>query len=232
MEIVPYNKKFQSYRPKKILLISNINTGPSKHNIQSRKDMLYDILDQSRINCIINVASFNSINHMNELTLIHYDCIIYDLLDGGCEINNPTSEIENYLKNGGNILVTHDHLGYGLCPLLGLQFADHPIRIHKEAINVSSKHEIWNSYYSLNTMNKLIINVCDTHGNFIISNKETIQLMHSNDSNNDLYLSVRHLGKGKAVYWNAGHTPIITPDEKRLFLNIMTWILDLNLNES
>ena len=186
MEIESYNKKFQSYRPKKILLISNINTGPSKHNIQSRKDMLYDILDQSRINCIINVASLNAINHMNELTLIHYDCIIYDLLNVGCEINNPSNEIENYLKNGGNILVTHDHLGYGLCPLLGLQFADHPIRIHKEAINVSSKHEIWNSYYSLNTMNKLIINVCDTHGNFIISNKETIQLMHSNDSNNDL----------------------------------------------
>jgi len=148
--------------------------------------MLYDILDQSRINCIINVASLNAINHMNELTLIHYDCIIYDLLNVGCEINNPSNEIENYLKNGGNILVTHDHLGYGLCALLGLQFANHLIRIHKEAINVSGKHEIWNSYYSLNTMNKLIINVCDTHGNFIISNKETIQLMHSNDSNNDL----------------------------------------------
>ncbi|KAG4094692.1 hypothetical protein H8356DRAFT_946233 [Neocallimastix lanati (nom. inval.)] len=168
--------------------------------------MLYDILDQSRINCIINVASLNAINHMNELTLIHYDCIIYDLLNVGCEINNPSNEIENYLKNGGNILVTHDHLGYGLCALLGLQFANHLIRIHKEAINVSGKHEIWNSYYSLNTMNKLIINVCDTH--------------------------VRHLGKGKAVYWNAGHTPNITLDEKKLFLNIMAWILDLNLNES
>ncbi|KAL6631615.1 hypothetical protein U3516DRAFT_839811 [Neocallimastix sp. 'constans'] len=77
----------------------------------------------------------------------------------------------------------------GLCPILGLRKVDHPLRDYKEAINVSSNHKIWNSYYSIDTMGNLIINVCDTHCNFFISNSETKQLIHSNHSNNDLYLS-------------------------------------------
>jgi len=60
--------------------------------------MLYYTLDPSRINCIIYVTSLDAVNCINELSLIHYDCMIYYLLDHGFEINNPTIEIKNYLK--------------------------------------------------------------------------------------------------------------------------------------
>ena len=92
-----------------------------------------------------------------------------------------------------------------------------------EAINVSYGHEVWNSYFPLENLRIMKVN---THSHCFISNhKETKQLMHSNDSYNDLYLSVRELGMGKAVFWNSGHSPDLTEDEKKLFLNIMAWIL-------
>ncbi len=39
-----------------ILLISNMNTEPSKHNIQSKKEMLYNILKNSKIKCKIKIV--------------------------------------------------------------------------------------------------------------------------------------------------------------------------------
>ena len=56
----------------------------------------------------------------------------------------------------------------------------------------------------------------NTHNNFKIKNfNETKQLMHSYDNHNELYLSIRHLGMGKAIFWNAGHSPDLTEDEKK-----------------
>lgn len=230
-ELVLYNEKGTSnYPPKKILLISNMNIGPAKNNILSRKEMLFDILNNSKINCDIKVVSVNAINHLNELLLIYYDCVIYDLLDTGCNIINPSGELENYVKNGGNIIVTHDHVYFRLDRVLGLQYTNRKeLRVYKKAINVSPNHEIWKSYYSLNNWEKLVMNV-DTHSEHIISNNDTTQLMLSNDNNNDLYLSVRSLGRGKAVFWNVGHNPNLTEDEKKIYLNIMAWVLNVKIN--
>ena len=205
-----------------ILIISNMNTGPSKENIQSKKEMLYDTLNDSKINCEINVVSLDAIKQFTELSLSFYDCIIYDLLDYGCGIQNPSGVIINYIKNGGNILVTHDHVYFGLTDILGLKLKGPPSNFYKEAINTSFGHEIWKSYYHLEDLKVMKVN---THNVCIISNEETKQLMHSNDIYNDLYLSARDLGNGKAVFWNAGHSPDLTEDEKKLFLNIMAWIL-------
>ena len=53
----------------RILLISNMNTGPSKHNIQSKKEMIYDTLNNSNLISEIHIVSIESIQHFNELTL-------------------------------------------------------------------------------------------------------------------------------------------------------------------
>ena len=94
----------------RILLISNMNTGPSKHNIQSKKEMIYDTLKKSNLFSEIKIVLLDWIKHFNELSLSYYHCLIYDLLDHGNEKESPNKEIENYIKNGGNIIVTHDHV--------------------------------------------------------------------------------------------------------------------------
>ena len=53
----------------RILLISNMNTGPSKHNIQSKKGMINDTLNNSNLISEIHIVSIESIQHFNELTL-------------------------------------------------------------------------------------------------------------------------------------------------------------------
>ena len=67
--------------------------------------------------------------------------------------------------------------------------------------------------------------VTDTHGRIKVNNKETKTILISKDKYNNLYLSTRSIGMGKAIFWNAGHTPDINENEKKLFLNIIAWVL-------
>jgi hypothetical protein len=221
------NPNSNNYKKVRILLISNMNTGPSSRNIQSKKEMIYDTLKNSSLTSEIIVVSFESIKHFNELTLSYYHCIIYDLLDNGCEIQNPTKEIENYIKNGGSIIVTHDHIRYGLEDILGLKFnGNKVIRLFKKVKMVNFEHKIWNSFYNLE--NWRTIDIVETHNHYNILNNETQQVMLSYDNYNDLYLTTRNLGMGKAIFWNAGHLTNINEDEKKLLINIVAWILKGN----
>ena len=52
--------------------------------------------------------------------------------------------------------------------------------------------------------------------------------MVSYDDNDELYLTTRKIGMGNAIFWNAGHSPNITPEEKKLFINIIIWALKNN----
>ena len=209
-----------------ILLISNMNTEPSKHNIQSKKEMLYNILKNSKIKCKIKIVSIEATKEFNEMLLANYDCIIYDLLDYGNEITINEGQIkgiDNYIKNGGSIIVTHDHPFFGFFDILGLTYTKDKARCYTEVINVSFDHEIWTSYFNLENLKIIKVN---THSGCKIENfNETKQLMHSYDNYNDLYLSVRHIGMGKAIFWNAGHSPDLTEDEKKLYLNIVAFAL-------
>ena len=38
------------------------------------------------------------------------------------------------------------------------------------------------------------------------------------------YLTVNEVGKGRIVYWAAGHTNSISDYEKKLFINIVSWL--------
>ena len=38
------------------------------------------------------------------------------------------------------------------------------------------------------------------------------------------YLTVNEIGNGRITYWAAGHTYEITNDEKKLFINIVSWL--------
>ena len=208
----------------RILLISNMNTGPSKHNIQSKKEMIYDTLKKSNLFSEIKIVSLDCIKHFNELSLSYYHCVIYDLLDHGNEKESPNKEIENYIKNGGNIVVTHDHV-YALQDILGLEkFNDNNNNyVYNKVINANYEHDIWKSYFNLENIKTM--DVKKTHGKIRVKDNDTQQVLHSYDKNNYLYLSTRKMGMGKAIFWNAGHTPDINEEEKKLLLNIVVWAL-------
>ena len=63
------NPNSNNYKKVRILLISNMNTGPSSRNIQSKKEMINDTLNNSNLISEIHIVSIESIQHFNELTL-------------------------------------------------------------------------------------------------------------------------------------------------------------------
>ena len=74
------------------------------------------------------IGSPNVLKEITESFLILFDCVIYDLYDGGFCVNqdNKKEIIEEYIKNdGGSFLVTHDHWDFrtGTWPLnlIGLE---------------------------------------------------------------------------------------------------------------
>ena len=64
-----------------------------------------------------------------------------------CKIENPKEEIENYIKNGGNIIVTHDFNYYGgLDDLLGIKEKNVKTNHYEQVKIINYEHGIWNSY--------------------------------------------------------------------------------------
>ena len=219
------NKKYN------ILLVSNMNTTPNRLGKKSKKENLYDTLKNSNLFSKIKIVSLEAVNDFKELMLSIYDCVIYDLLDGSDpKMKNPEKEIENYVRNGGNIIVTHDHIHKGLLDILGIKVIKEGNHYEKVKI-VNFEHKIWNSYYDLNDWkSKQPINISKTHGKLKLkeSNNKTQRLMVSYDNYDLLYLSTRKIGMGNAIFWNAGHSPDITLEEKQLFINIVIWALRNN----
>ena len=205
-----------------------MNTHPTKKGIQSKKEYLYDTLKGSNLFLKIKIVSLESIKNINELLLSYYDCVIYDLCDSACEIENPKEEIENYIKNGGNIIVTHDFTHHGLFDILGLKKKTVDTGHYQQVKIVNYEHGIWNSYYDLNEYKSRPIKIALTHTSVLKSNNETVRLIVSYNDNDDLYLTTRKIGMGNAIFWNAGHSSNITEEEKKLFINIIIWSLNNN----
>ena len=205
-----------------------MNTHPTKKGIQSKKEYLYDTLKGSNLFLKIKIVSLESIKNINELLLSYYDCVIYDLCDAACEIENPKEEIENYIKNGGNVIVTHDFTHRGLFDILGLKEKTVDTGYYQQVKIVNYEHGIWNSYYDLNEYKSRPIKITLTHTSVLKSNNETVRLIVSYNDNDDLYLTTRKIGMGNAIFWNAGHSSNITEEEKKLFINIIIWSLNNN----
>ena len=51
-------------------------------------------------------------------------------------------------------------------------------------------------------------------------------IMELNDGKRGEYLLVKNIGKGKIIFWNVGHSPNLNDFEEKLFINILSWILN------
>ena len=50
--------------------------------------------------------------------------------------------------------------------------------------------------------------------------------MELDDGKRGEYLLVKNIGKGKIIFWNVGHSPNLNDFEEKLFMNILSWILN------
>ena len=210
---------------KKVLLITNHKSG----------DILLNLLQNCPFIFEVRIGSPNILKEMTESFLILFDCVIYDLCDGGFGVNHENKKeiIEEYIKNdGGSFLVTHDqwdYTGSGPLNLIGLERLNNFEFIRTNKARVYREHELFNSYNNLTNWGK--IDIATTHQTFhkIIEGHETaktiIELqLDKTTSIRHNYLVVNEVGLGRIAYWAAGDSNTISENEKKLFINIVAWL--------
>ena len=226
--IIPENIK------KKVFLITNHGSG----------DLLEKLLKQIPFISEVRTGSPEIISEMTESFLSLFDCIIYDLQDTGFLVKiKDIKVVERYINNGGSFLVTHDNwelyeqYSDGLY-LLGMKFNESNNMwdilenkpVNKTRIN-HPDHPLFSSYFDLSNWG--IINILPSHSNnhFIegnIDEKMLIEFILDKESSYRFdYLSANEFGRGRIIYWAAGHCNYLSEDEKILFNNIVSWLMKI-----
>ena len=218
-----------------MLQLDKINVAAVANNnillISDQKDSLfYNLLNISPfINNITVLPSNFIIKRLNLQNMKKFKIIIYDMKDYGFQLKDNFSEIKNYLKNNGNIIVTHDHWTIDSYKgksyeLLGAKLKAQEKKHVKKAKILQKNHPIFNSYFLID---KDEFDIAETHKSDTIykDNKYLKDLLiELKDNKHGEYLMVKEFKNGKLIYWNVGHNPNLTDIEPDLFLNIISWI--------
>ena len=175
--------------------------------------------------------------NLNKEYLKKFKTIIFDLQDGGYKAVTQKEIIKEYVMNGGNVIVTHDHWTFiptsinGLEELLGATLLYQPNIITTAATVTKESHPIFNSYYNLNFTKGTPLTIASTHHpDTIYSDLDVYArdlLIELNDNIHGEYLMVKEYGKGKIVFWNVGHSYTLTDVEQKLFYNILAYLSDI-----
>ena len=218
-----------------VLLISN-----------QKFEMIHNLL---KINEKINNISIFSPNFIPNLIYqdnFKYKIIIFDFQDAGYEIKKDNiEEIKKYLESGGNIIITHDHWtlleiqgNSAICSsLLKAKLISRLGANKSKARILNNSHPIFNSYYNLNFQKNDLIEIAETHRSCTTYDdmKEYLNdlLIELDDDEHGEYLLIKEIGKGRLIYWNAGHLyreigsfRNITEVEQKIFMNIIYWIYE------
>ena len=175
--------------------------------------------------------------YLNKEYLKKFKIILYDLQDCGYKAVTQKEIIKEYLMNGGNVIVTHDHWTFiptsisGMEELLGATLKAQTYTHVRAATVIKESHPIFNSYYNLNFTKGTPLTVSSTHHSDTIYSDLDIYardlLIELNDNIHGEYLMVKEYGKGKIVFWNAGSTYDLTDIEQKLFYNILAYLSDI-----
>ena len=226
--IIPENIK------KKVFVITKHNSG----------DLLEKLLKKIPFISEVRTGSPEIISEMTESFLSLFDCIIYDLYDTGFFVKiKDIKVVERYINNGGSFLITHDHweldeqYSEGLY-LLGMIYnltnnmwdilENKPV--NKTRVN-HPEHSLFSSYYDLSNWG--IINILPSHSGRHsieenIGKKMLIEFILDKETTYRFdYLSANEFGRGRIIYWAAGHSNYLSEDEKILFNNIVSWLMKI-----
>ena len=169
-----------------------------------------------------------------------FDCVLYDTFDSGFNIKiENEDEIEYYIKNGGAFLVTHDRWDEDYGPIKLFDSERENTINYSESISRKAKvsefgHPLFTSYYDLTHWT--VIDIAETHKTYhkiINRNNNTVKVLMELVVQKEKgikydYLLANEVGKGRIVYWAAGHSNTISKDEQKLFLNIVSWLVKLS----
>ena len=176
---------------------------------------------------------------LNKEYLKKFKILLYDMNENGFKVTTQKEAMKEYLMNGGNIIVTHNHWTYiptsisGMEELLGATLVNQ----NKNYLLVTSatvtkeSHPIFNSFYNLNFSKGTPLTISSTHhtdtvfGDLDIYARDLI--IELNDNKHGEYLMVKEYGKGKIVFWNVGHFNTLTDIEQKLFYNILAYLSDI-----
>ena len=215
-----------STNKKKIYIISYSNV-----------DLLANLLKKSSFVSQVDIGNKDIIPKFTKDFLKSYDCIIYGFIDYRTNINTEKkNEIESYIKSGGSFLVTHDKwdADRGPLELIGLDWCENCDAGISNSIKAKVSrfgHSIFDSYYNLNDWRVIDIarahksyhkvkNSIDNTARVVLEfDKEDIETGEKMD-----YLTVNEVDKGRIAYWAAGHSNDISDSEKKLFINIVSWL--------
>ena len=174
---------------------------------------------------------------LNKEYLKKFKIILYDMNDYGFKVTTQKEEMKEYLMNGGNVIVTHNHWTYaptsisGMEELLGATLKNQTyVRVTSATVTKES-HPIFNSYYNLNFSKWTPLTISKTHHTDTIYSDLDVYardlLIELNDNKHGEYLMVKEYGKGKIVHWNAGCVYTLTDIEQKLFYNILAYLSDI-----
>ena len=206
-----------------ILLISN-NTSPILKNLLKFNNSINKF----------DIKSSKMLPNLKFENMQQFKAIIYDLNDAGFEETISLEEINKYMINGGNIIITHDQWTYAprkACvnaKLIGAKIKSQNYTFTTKAKIYNNNHPIFTSFYNLYMNNQNIIDISTTHKtDTIYENMEEYYkdlLIELEDNKHGEYLLIREIEKGKIIFWNAGHTYDLTDYEKKLFMNFIYWL--------
>jgi len=204
------------------------------------------LISNKKIPLLNNLLKF--INEISEISIVepqsfipeikyekikNYKIIIYDLNDSGYQKTNNANDIKNYLINGGNLIVTHDHWTHvpkksDCIQLLGAELQTQSYKVVNKIKILNNTHPVLNSFFDLRFGEKDLIDVSLTHKTDTVykNQKEYFNdlIIELEDGKNGEYLLIKEIGKGKLIFWNAGHSYDLTDFEKKLFMNLIYWI--------
>ena len=174
---------------------------------------------------------------LNKEYLKKFKIILYDMYLYGFKVTTQKEAIKEYLMNGGNVIVTHDHWTFiptsisGMEELLGATLKAQTYTHVRAATVIKESHPIFNSYYNLNFSKGTPLTISKTHHTDTIYSDLDVYardlLIELNDNKHGEYLLVKEYGKGKIVFWNAGCAYTLTDIEQKLFYNILAYLSDI-----
>ena len=182
----------------------------------------------------IDIKPSKALPNLNFQNMQQFKAIIYDLKDAGFEETCNIEEINKYLKNGGNIIITHDQWTHSPrkasanAKLIGAKIQKQEFTFVSKAKIYNDNHPIFTSFYNLYLDNQNIINISPTHKTDTIyeNMKEYFKdlLIELDNNKYGEYLLIKENEKGKIIFWNVGHSYDLTDYEKKLFMNIIYWL--------
>ena len=146
-----------------------------------------------------------------------FKIIIFDLLDGNYGTYFGDVNIKKYINKGGNVIFTHDKW---------MNSYYYQTKSYTTKIKIiDHEYPVFSSYYNINTTTHFQIYEKHSSNKLIFDNEylKDVIIELDNDLNSE-YLMIKNYEKGKLIYWNVGHLDMLTNDEEKLLVNLISYI--------